>query len=374
MTTSLWQDAPEPMRAEHDDVVIGAGIVGSYAATVLEQRGRDVALVDARFPAAGASGRNTGLVLTSQRETYPVLIEQAGREGAREILAMVRDNVSRMRALAVEYDVPFDEGAVHLAQSRAEARDLEEWARAYEADGVPVEFAEGDPYGAGFLATMRIENDFAVQPARLTEAIAAASGATLYDHNEVHTIKAAGDHLLVAGRRAHSRCQRGFVATNGYTGNLHPYLLGIVRPVRGQILMTTPVEPLIDVAGITEYNYFRQFEDGRVLMGGARCFFEEQEYTAEDVTTPNLLENLEAYLRRWFAGIDFEVERHWAGIHGFTPDRRVAVGLIPTEPRIAFALGFSGYGNSIGLLSAERMVELALAGRDPGPLSAARFA
>lgn len=131
MTTSLWQDVPEPIRAEHDDVVIGAGIVGSYAATVLERRGRDVALVDARFPAAGASGRNTGLVLTSQRETYPVLIEQAGREGAREILAMVRDNVSRMRTLAVEYDVPFDEGAVHLAHSRAEARDLEEWARAY---------------------------------------------------------------------------------------------------------------------------------------------------------------------------------------------------------------------------------------------------
>ena len=256
MTTSLWQDAPGPVRAEHDDVVIGAGIVGSYAATVLGQRGRDVALVNARFPAAGASGRNAGFVLTSQRETYPVLIEQAGRDGAREILAMVRDNVSRMRALAVEYDVSFAEGAVHLAESRAQARELEEWARAYEADGVPVEFVEGDPYGAGFAATMRIENDFAVQPARLTEAIAAASGATLYDHNEVHTIKAAGDHLLVVGRRAHIRCQRVFVATNGYTGNLHPYLHGIVRPVRGQILMTTPVEPLIDVAGLAEVVVF----------------------------------------------------------------------------------------------------------------------
>ncbi len=374
MTTSLWQDAPEPIRAEHDDVVIGAGIVGSYAATVLGQRGRDVALVDARFPAAGASGRNAGFVLTSQREHYPVLIEQVGHDGAREILTMVRDNVARMRALAVEYGIPIDEGAVYLAENRAEARELEEWARAYEADGVPLEFGEGDPYGAGFTASMRVENDFGVQPARLTEAIAAASGATLYDHNEVHTLATADDHLLVVGRRAHIRCRRVFVATNGYTGNLHPYLHGLVRPLRGQILMTTPVEPLMDVGGITEYNYFRQFENGQVLLGGSRIFFEEQEYTAEDVTTPNLLEHLKAYLRRWFAGIDFEVERHWAGIHGFTTDRRAAVGLIPGEPRIAFALGFSGYGNSIGLLSAERMVELALDGRDPGPLSAMRFA
>ena len=372
-TTSLWQDLPDPIQVECDDAVIGAGIVGSYAATVLCQRGRDVALIDARFPAAGASGRNAGFVLTSQREPHPVLVDQVGPDAARETLAMVRDNVARMRQLATQFAILFDEGAVHLAESRADARQLEQWARSYEAEGVPLDFSEGDPYGAGYTATLRVENDFSVHPARLTEAIAAASGATLYDHNPVHCILTQGDHLLVLGRRAHIRCRHVFVATNGYTGNLHPYLHRIVRPVRGQILLTTPVEPLIDVAGITEYNYFRQFADGKVLMGGARCFFEEQEYTAEDVTTPNLLANLEDYLHRWFPGIDFEVERHWAGIHGFTPDRRAAIGLIPDQQRIAFALGFSGYGNSIGLVAAERMVELALDGRDPGPFSAARF-
>ena len=82
MTVSVWQEMPEPIQAEHDDVVIGAGIVGAYTATLLRERGRDVALVDARFPAAGASGRNAGFVLTSQREPYPVLIEQVGREAA----------------------------------------------------------------------------------------------------------------------------------------------------------------------------------------------------------------------------------------------------------------------------------------------------
>ncbi len=372
-TTSLWQDQPDPIQAEHDDVVIGAGIVGSYAATVLRQRGRDVALVDARFPAAGASGRNAGFVLTSQREPHPVLIEQVGLAAASEILAMVCDNVARMRALTIQYDIPFDEGAIHLAESRADARYLEQWARDYEAVGIPLQFSEGDPYNAGYAAYMQVENDFSVQPARLTEAIAAHAGATLYDHNPVHSIRSAADHLMVLGRRAHLRCRNVFVATNGYTGNLHRYLHRIVRPVRGQILLTTPVQRLIGVAGITEYDYFRQFDDGKIMIGGARAYFEEQEYTAEDVTTPNLLANLEAYLHHWFPDVDFEVERHWAGIHGFTPDRRVAIGCIPTEPRIAFALGFSGYGNSIGLVSAERMVELALDNRDPGPFSATRF-
>ena len=373
MTVSHWQESPDPIRADHDDVVIGAGIVGSYAATVLRDRGRDVALVDARFPAAGASGRNAGFVLTAQREPYHVLIEQMGRPNARDLLEMVRRNVRRMRELAVEYGAPLQEGALHIAHVPPEARELEQWARALEADGIGVDYQPRDPYGAGFSGSMQIETDFGVHPARLTEAIAVHCGATRYDGNEVYAIKSEGDRLEVIGRLAHIRCRNVFVCTNGYTGNLHPYLYGLVRPVRGQMIMTTPLDPMIGVAGISDWYYFRQLPDGCVLVGGARRFYEEQEFTAEDVVTGNLQSNLEDFVRSWFPGTQFDIQRRWAGIHGFTPDRRVAVGLIPDEPRIAFALGFSGYGNSIGLVSAERMVELALDGVDPGPLSATRF-
>jgi gamma-glutamylputrescine oxidase len=383
MTVSVWHEMPDPMQVEHDDVVIGAGIVGSHTATLLHERGRDVALVDARFPAAGASGRNAGFVLTAQRETYPDLIKQLGRKAAHEILTMVRDNVRRMRSLANTFNVPLEDGAIHLAETRAEARELEHWARELQTDGTTVAFTHRDPYGAdrfggrsyqGYAAMMQVENDFMVHPARLTEAIAATSGATLYDHNEVYAIESAGEHLVVRGRRANLRCRQVYIATNGYGGDLHPYLRRIVRPVRGQILVTTPVESVLHVAGITENHYFRQLPDGRLFIGGARAFFEAQEYTAEDAVTPNLHRNLAKYLHRWFPGVEFEVERHWAGIHGFTPDRRVAIGTLPDEKRVALAVGFSGYGNSIGLVAAERMVEMALDGRDPGPLSAARFA
>ncbi len=373
MTVSVWQQATDPPEAEHDDVVIGAGIVGSYAATLLIQRGRNVALVDAQFPAAGASGRNAGFVLTAQRDSYPDLIARIGRAAARETLHMVRDNVHRMRDLAAEHGVPVREGAVHLAETRAEARLLEHWARELTADGIPVEFSHIDPYHVGFAASMQIEDDFITQPARLTERLAATSGATLYDQNEVFRLASDGDRLVVHGRRARLRCRRVYVATNGYAGALHPYLRRIVRPVRGQISITTPVGPVMPVGGLTEHHYFHQLADNRLLIGGARTYFQAQEDTAEDAVTPNLHVNLSAYLRRWFPDLVFDVERQWSGIHGFTADQRAAVGRIPREPRIAFAVGFSGYGNSIGLLAAERMVELVLDGRDPGPLSAARF-
>ena len=205
MTVSVWQEVPEPIQAEHDDVVIGAGIVGSYTATLLRERGRDVALVDARFPAAGASGRNAGFVLTAQRETYPVLIKQMGREAAREILTMVRENVVRMRSLANRFDVPLEDGAAHLAETRAEARELERWARELEADGVTVEFSHGEPYGSsGYAAMMQVENDFMVQPARLTDSTFCALNA------DNRLIKSRFDELVLIpaeaqnGQRPHS--------------------------------------------------------------------------------------------------------------------------------------------------------------------------
>ena len=80
--------------------------------------------------AAGASGRNAGFVLTAQRETYPDLIARVGRAAAHEIFRMVRDNVRRMRELA--------------------------------ADGISVEFTQDDLFHAGFVASMRVADDFVV--------------------------------------------------------------------------------------------------------------------------------------------------------------------------------------------------------------------
>ena len=374
MTISVWQEVPDPIRAEHDDVVIGAGIVGSYAATVLRARGRNVALVDAHFPAAGASGRNAGYVLTAQDMKYPALIRQVGRGAAREILAMVQENVRRMRELAGQHGVPIKDGAMYVAETRASARELEEWARELEADGVALEFARSDPYGAGYLASMQIEGNFVMNPATFTTAIAQASGATLYKHNEVYAIETNGERVVVRGRRAELRCHQVYVCTNAYAASLHPYFRHLTWPQRGEVVVTAPVAPAFPVAALADHYYFHQLLDGRLLIGGGSAFSLPLLQTTEDAFVPGARAGLQGYMRRWFPDLEFEITRRWVGARAMTQDRRVAVGSIPEQPRVAFAVGLSGYGNSIGLISAERMVELALDGRDPGPISAGRFA
>lgn len=55
--------------ASTDVVVVGAGLVGMCTAMELRRRGFDVAVVEQRFPAFGASGRNSGALWLQTRRT-----------------------------------------------------------------------------------------------------------------------------------------------------------------------------------------------------------------------------------------------------------------------------------------------------------------
>lgn len=372
MTVSIWQRDVERAEVTHQDLVLGAGLVGAWTATVLRDRGRDVALIDASLPASGASGRNGGFVLTAQRDPYPQLVARVGRPAAREVLQLLRRNVAKMRRLADDHGVALGPPPARLAEDEAGRAELEAWARLLEEDGVDVELSHRDPFGSGFHACMRVADDAVTQPALLTTRIARASGATFYGDDEVFALATEGAGVVAEGRRTTFRGERAWICLNGYAGGLSPWLAARVFPKRGQMFVTPPSRAQLPHAGISRGGYFRPLADGRVAIGGARAHFAAQESTLEDATTPNLQARLLAHLRRWLPDVEARVEHGWAGIQGFTSDRRVIVGSLPGQPAIAFAVGFSGYGNGIGLLAAERMVEHALDGAPLGVLSAYR--
>ena len=85
MTVSYWQDASTDRTIECDICVVGAGMVGLYTARLLEGQRQRVCVLEARHIAAGASGRNAGMVLTGSAYYYHEALRVYGRELAREI-------------------------------------------------------------------------------------------------------------------------------------------------------------------------------------------------------------------------------------------------------------------------------------------------
>lgn len=120
---------PEPL-ATADVVVVGAGIAGICTAFELRQRGFDVAVLEQRFPAFAASGRNPGaLWLQVQRGGLELDLARAG-------LAMYREYADQIGA---RFDLR-TRGGLFFYETDAQRDVLEDYVTDRRAHGLTVEF------------------------------------------------------------------------------------------------------------------------------------------------------------------------------------------------------------------------------------------
>lgn len=376
MTVSVWQDRSGRDQITSDVLVIGAGIVGAYLAALLADAGMSVVVVDAREIAGGATGRNAGMLLTGLAEHYSRAIQTYGVERAREAWQLTVENRERTLELAGNLGVPFQRcGSLLLAVSEAEARELERSAETLQEHGFRAEFEPSDPLNRGFLAAVSQPDDAVIDPVALTEAMLAGSGVQIVEHSEVFAIEREKAGLLVRSRRATFRAQSCALAINGYAPLLEPYFEDRVTPTRGQILLTEAAPPLLDRACYADhgYEYFRQLPDGRFLMGGFRQPYKADELGYSDETSRPVQADLERFLFQRFPEVKGRITHRWSGVMGFSQDGLPLVGSLPRDPRIFFAVGFTGHGLGLGLVAAERLVALMLDGREAGIFSARRL-
>jgi glycine/D-amino acid oxidase-like deaminating enzyme len=158
--------AGQPTRV--DVVVIGGGIAGTATAAFLAEGGASVALVERDAIAAGASGRNSGVV---QAPLDPVLA------------ALYRDTLAEYRLLEGDgtdgFALPAEPaGLLHVTRRPSVARQLASELAATHPELEP-EFIEGDALVAlepslhPSVAACRVAIGFPVAPAAATRAYAA---------------------------------------------------------------------------------------------------------------------------------------------------------------------------------------------------------
>lgn len=381
MTVSIWMaEDTQPLR-EVDLLVVGGGLVGCAAAYFAAAAGRDVVITEKRDVAMGASGRNAGFMITGLDTYYHKATEQYGLDTVRELWGLSRTTHQHWHHIIERSEgaVRLDRcGSLLLAESEAEAADLEQAARALQADGIDVEFYSKDPLGRGYFAAIEQAGDAAVQPVELAQAILKQSGAELIANNELyHFEQTDPDMVTVYTRQMIFKARHVLLCTNAYSPLIHPYFVGKVIPTRAQCLVTEPLPvPVLNTCGYSNYGYmyYRMTFDNRLLIGGGRHAHKALEYdTTEDRTNEQVQGVLDAYLREKFPDVTAPVGRRWAGIMGFSVDGLPIVGTLPDQPRVGFAVGFTGHGLAMGAGSAERAVDLLLNGTHPGAISAERL-
>jgi glycine/D-amino acid oxidase-like deaminating enzyme len=363
-TTSYWLDEPHPplpaarLDGDTDVAVVGGGITGCACALALAEAGVRVRLYDAREIAGGASGRNGGFALRGAAAPYPVVVDSIGRERAAELCRWTERELAVLAAGAGDAFRPT--GSLRVAADGEERDELVEEYEALRADGFAVEWRDElpAPLAGRFPAAILHPTDGVLQPARLVRRLAeraAAAGVDVREHTRLESVADAGAPTVV-------------VATDGYPSGLLGEIEGLIVPTRGQVIATEPVPELyfeIPHYGRHGFDYWHQRADGRIVAGGFRDTSLQDEFTADEATTPVVQGALEDFVASLF-GRRVRVDYRWAGIFGLVFDFLPVVGRVPGQGGVWVAGGYSGHGNVLGF-ACGRLVARAILG-DPDPL------
>ncbi len=354
-----------------DVCVIGLGGSGLGAIGAALDRGLSVVGLDAGRVAAGAAGRNGGILAPGPAIGAAEAARRFGLAAAREAY---REAAAELEHLAdlLGPQVIFRTGGLSLIEPvwdgdiRPGAELDREWAAAGEERrvldeiGVPSEIYRG-PLGSGVFRP----GDAAMHPVRRALGLARryAGRARLFEHSPVASI----DEKEV--RTTFGRVSAGLVliAADGRMAALLAELADRVRPVRLQMLATRPIARRILPCPVHMrfgYDYAQQDSAGRLLVGGGRDFAAAQEETAETRTTAVVQQWVQQQAER-LAGGPVTVTHRWAASAGYTPDGVPLV--VRVRERVVACGGYNGLGNLMGPIAARAALVLGLDGVTPPP-------
>ncbi len=358
----LWEDdtwtrfAPLEGTAEADVCVVGLGGTGLTAVQEALHRGLRVIGIDAGPVAGRAAGRNGGFLLAGLAAFHHNARRTLGADRARRLYECTIEQIDRITGETPE--AVRRVGSLRLATTPEEAVDCQAHFESLREDGLPAESYQGSD-GVGIL----LPSDAAFNPllrCRLLARRLAAHGARLHEGVPALHVGAGAVETAVGSIRA------GIIilASDGGLAVLAPTLADRVRPVRLQMLGTTPTDevrvprPVYARFGM---EYWQQLEDGRITLGGFRDRGGNAEWTSDAIPTEPVQSALEGFLRDSL-GVQARISHRWAATVSYTRE-----GILPVleeiEPGVWAMGAYNGTGNLVGPLCARAAVELAVTGR-----------
>lgn len=363
-----WRAAPRKdgflaeLPARSDVVIVGSGITGLAAALPLVRAGRSVTVIDSNQIGSGASTRNAGFVSRSFKHSFSDLEKRHGLDYAialhRELQASVDSVAEMVQAEGIDCHHRMIGRLMPATSAKAYdglARDLEAQRKhlGFEFDMLPKarmrEAIASDAYEGGAI----IPDLGGIHPGLYHAGMlksAVAAGVNLIQGTEATAIRPDGNGgVTVITNRGSIQARDVIIGTNGYTGELMPWLQRRVIPFDAHMIATEELPPelvsqLIPNGRVcidTSHNpmFLRPSPDGRRILFGA--------LTAEKPTTPQEKgARLMGMLRQLVPDLrPVSFEHSWTGRCSGTFDLYPHVG---THQNIHYSLGYCFVGIPMG--------------------------
>ena len=419
----------EVMPAATCVVIIGGGIIGTFAALTLARRGIPVVLCEKGYIACEQSSRNWGWC------------RQAGRDEREMPLIVQSLELWRDMNRLTEADTGFRQcGVLYVGESDADEARFAAWAEMARPYDIGTRIVRGAELAAlmpgasrSYAGGMHVPTDGCAEPQRAAPAIARAAqrqGAVILAHCAVRGIERAGGRVAaVITERGRIACDAVILA-GGAWSSLFCASLGIRLPqlkVLSSVMRTAPVDAGPDPCTyLDEVGYRKRRDGGYTLAKGAgfvaplvpdslrylRDFLptiaKERDSLRLRINAQSLRElraprrwpldrpspfeamrvldpapnaglnreALEAMTRLYPQFRDVHIVQQWAGYIDVTPDVVPYISPLGTLPGLTVATGFSGHGFGIGPAAGRLAAELSIGAApsvDPTPFRASRF-
>jgi sarcosine oxidase subunit beta len=379
-----------------DAVVIGGGLIGAAVAYYLSKENISVTVLEQCGIASGTSGACSGKIWFSTK-----------KPGLHLELALVSSELHRQLADELEYPVEqYDKGEMLLVETETELQFMEDFVKEQQQAGIEIgfltkrEIREMQPFlAADRLAAVTYNpmgmsiNSMSLNFGLLKQA--EKMGATVLRDTVVENIR-----MVSSGVQA-VLTSRGEIETRyviNAAGVLAPAvgtMAGLqvpITPIRGQILVTEPIKPIIRVPTLeVSYLAFKrnpnlapksekvdvtcglsQNPKGNVYIAVTKEFV-----GLNNETTPIGMSMMARRALDFFPGLSpVKVIRSYAGLRPYTADGLPIMGTVPGMEGFIMATGHGGDGVTLAPVTGKLISELIIRGEPSiciDELSLARF-
>ena len=362
-TESYWvaSEAGRDFPAQSEDLtvdvaVIGAGIVGIVAATLLKEAGKSVALLDARKLVHGATGHTTAKLTSSHSLIYSHLVKSFGLEGARTYgeaneagLNWVGDRVEKdgiRCGFERRPNFVYTEDDAHVEELRQEANDA-------RAAGLPASFVTECDLPYPVKGAVRFESQAQFHPRGFLLPLAervTGSGSYVFENTAAVGLDE-DERCVVKTEHGGIECEAVVVATHLpvfdrglFFAKAHPY---ISYAVAGRVdASRAPSGMYISHGGSTKSIRSIPTENGRLLLVGGNGH-----HVGTESKTENNYSDLEEMGQRFWDVDDFPYR--WSTHDYVSVDKVPFIGRFTrASDRVQVATGFGKWGLAAGVAAA----------------------
>ncbi len=357
-----------------DFIVLGGGIIGKQIAIKIKEKypNARLAIVDKSPLSYGASTRNAGFVCFG---SVSEIIDDFTLSPQKDVLALahkrlkgIRDLINTFGAENIGYrntgsyeifekmDTTFYDKTLsemesinYLLENETGLKNIFTSKETYNLDMNVLEKCIFNPYEGMLNSGMLNET---------INAKAHNSGAIpMYGLNVSNIQHLDNGYTLETEQGISLNCNQLILATNAFTKTLVPEI--DVVPARGQIILTKPMAN-IPFDGIFHadkgYIYFRNI-DNRILLGGGRNYFKQQEETFDFTGSEELKNHLIQYLKQIILpNTPFEIDMHWSGIMAMGKEKLPIVKR--QNEHLILCVRMSGMGVALGPIVSSEVLEL----------------